>query len=1357
MRPLIPPFIQQRLLAGHLSGEVDAFALNVDLSGFTALTEELMKEGLSGAENLSHILNEVFEPLVSLVYHYGGIIPYFAGDAFTAVFPLSLSRRHAQQLLRLTYDARNIFFERNNTFGGKYRIGLKAGLAGGKVSYGIVGGDLKGYYFRGNAINAASTAQSYAAEGEIMLSGTINALLEGPDLLTEEVKTGYFRLIGDQQVNVPLTSLHSLELPEVDAEVAMKFLPAEVVRYDQAGEFRTVVSIFVSFTAVHTHEELDRFASTVLDQVLNFGGYFKEVDYGDKGSLMVIFFGAPVSYENITVRALEFALTLQTELLQLKQANGTDLRFRIGMTVGTAFTGIVGGKERSQYACVGSRVNLAARIMSAADWQDILIDDELASTPHFRYELRGDTVYKGIADPIPTYALLGRRQSLGKPNYANQLIGREGETEELLKFADPIFHGKMAGIAYVLGEAGIGKSRLTYEVRRRLNEKGPINWLLGSADQILRKPFNPFIYLLQRMFRQSPDLEEAQNQRRFQFRLSQIRQGLSRLPGEQAAAILQELDRTQSVLAAQIGIILPNALWAQLDAQGRYQNTISAIVNLLQAEALISPTVLELEDIHWMDEDSRTVARSLISRSRDLPILIIATSRADDDGTYPHLRKEEDKKTDWLNTMQLEIGPLSKNAVRRMAEAMLGGTIGEETLNTLLRTTNSNPFYLEQVLEYFRESELLEKTEDGKLTLGDESIKLSSNISSILTARIDRLSDMVRETVKAAAVIGREFDLPVLTEVLRKESGVESKEEVLQALREQIDIAERGQIWSAMSELRYIFRHSLLREAVYSMQLTTRLQQLHHQIATVIENLYGDALDERYVDLAFHYEHAGDKEKTIEFLGKAANYARSNYQNQQALDLYERLIEKFTNYPDKEITVNTHVNRGKVLEIVGRWEEAERSYLEAQKLAKASRHIVLLGRTNNHLGRLYTFKGEYEKAMEYLKVAAGLFESVDDILGIAKAYSSMGNLYFRTANYEDALRYYNLSLDQGFSNAGISSSAETISHLGLTQMNLGNYADGIKIIEEQIPLHEANQDTMGLASLYTNLGIVYFESGSYDKAKENHYAGLELAKELGNKRLQAIGLGSLGSVYEREGEFKKALELFTQDLLICNELGDLQGIAVTEGLTGDIYSVMGDFSVAIQHLDRSLAICRELGYRKGVAKAVNTLGDIYYLQRQYDISLMYYDQAIDIARQTNNRLVLAKSLEEKARVLLASGDIKTLKATESEALAIAEELGNPELLHGTSLLHARCIAAYDTQRTEESIQMIRELMKGNELEQERIAECHLCIFQVSGGLDQTARERALNIYKLLYEKTPKFIYNFHIKNLQVGDIQDARL
>nr|WP_256534305.1 tetratricopeptide repeat protein [Lewinella sp. JB7] len=1320
------------------------------MSGFTPLTETLMQQGLTGAEQLSMILNEVFEPLVELVYRAGGIIPYFAGDAFTAVFPLELDRIHAMHLLRTAERARQLFRDRGNKFGNKFRIGIKAGIAAGTVNYGIVGQGLRAFYFRGPAIDQAAKCQTLAGEQEIIVSDFVQTLIEGGIVYTEEIATGAYRVLGDVST-VADVEVQPLLLPDIDAETAVAFLPPEVVRYDQAGEFRTVVSCFLSFDAVRTHDELDRFATVVLDQVKDFGGYFKEVDYGDKGALMVIFFGAPVSYENNLTRAVEFALVIQQELEALSASTKRSFRFRMGMTVGTAFTGIVGGKERAQYACVGNRVNLAARIMSQADWKEVLVDEEIAANPQFRFIPKGKIRYKGIKEPEPTFSLEGRRQSIGKPSYGGKPIGRDREIAELMDFARPLYERQSAGIAYVQGEAGIGKSRLTYELRHRMNEVEPINWLLGSCDQILRKSFNPFIYMMQRLFRQSIDIGAEQNHRRFEFKINRLQLSLRRRNTPEANELAEELMRTESVLAAQLGIVIPGSLWTQLDAQGRYQNTIDGIVNLITAECLLQPTVLELEDIHWIDNDSLAIVRELVRRTAERPLLILATARPDDDGNFPRLIDEGLRSQLELPVLSVEITGLTTQAVRELAETTLGNPISEPTLETLLRTTNSNPFYLEQILEYFRENELLHEKDDGLLHLSDESIKLSTSITSILTARIDRLSDMVRETVKAAAVIGREFDIPVLSEVMRMDAGFNGTENVMKLLEEQIEVAERGQIWSAMNELRYIFRHSLLREAVYGMQLTTRLQQLHRQIAQAIEKLYGDNIEERYVDLAFHYENGGETEKTIEYLSKAASYARANYQNQQALDLYKRLVEKLSQRPKEDITVNIYLNQGGIYEIVGRWEDAQIAYEEAQLIAKDSRDVVLLGRTNNALGQLHTLKGEYEVAMDYLKVAAGLFESVDDIFGIARAYSNMGNLFFRTNHYDRALTYYKKSLDSGLSEAGTTTSAGTISHLGLTYMNLGSYDEAIAVIRDQIPRHEASNDNMGLATLHTNLGIVYFESGDYDLSLDHHRRGLRLARELGDRRLQAIGLGSLGNIKERQGKYEAALELYEQDLKMCYEIGDRQGIAVTEGLLGDINSVMGDFSKAIAHLDRCLSISSDLGYRKGVAKAVNTLGDIYYLQAKYDLSGQYYDQAIEIARTTNNRLVLGSSLYEKGLVLLADGQLEAVKKVEREALEVAEDLGNPDVLFGARLLHARCLVAYAPENIPEAEEIIKNLLTSDTLTVEQEAEAYFAYYTISGGKDTESRRRALSLYEQLYAETPKFVYNHYLSQLRQAD------
>ncbi|MEM6772083.1 MAG: adenylate/guanylate cyclase domain-containing protein, partial [Bacteroidota bacterium] len=280
MQPLIPPFIQQCLLTEKYTGQLDAFALNIDLSGFTPLTESLMKEGLVGAERLSKILNEVFEPLVKLMYDRGGFIPYFAGDAFTAVFMLPLDQKHAVHLLETADLARHIFDKRDHQFGGHYKIGLKAGLAAGPVKYGIVGDALKSYYFRGKAINQAAFCQMQAEDEEIVIDDLTRTLLEGSPAICEEVAFGAYRFIAELPERIEHLTVEPVKIGALDPEIAQQFLPAEVIRYDQPGEFRTVVSTFLSFEAVNSHEELDQFASVVLSQLNDFGGYFKEVDYG---------------------------------------------------------------------------------------------------------------------------------------------------------------------------------------------------------------------------------------------------------------------------------------------------------------------------------------------------------------------------------------------------------------------------------------------------------------------------------------------------------------------------------------------------------------------------------------------------------------------------------------------------------------------------------------------------------------------------------------------------------------------------------------------------------------------------------------------------------------------------------------------------------------------------------------------------------------------------------------------------------------------------------------------------------------------------------------------------------------------
>ncbi len=1341
MKNLIPPFIQHQYNRQVFHGTFRAYTLFVDLSGFTPLTEDLMQAGPRGAEELSALLNEIFEPLVGLVYARGGFIPYFAGDAFTALFPERDAQLAAHELVRTAALAREMFRNREYRFG-RYTIGIKFGLSYGEVEWGIVGDQLKSFYFRGNAIDRAAYCQTLAHDQDIVVDDIIRDRLSGRALHLEEISPNTYRILG--HLPVDNIKLEPRQPPAIQAETALHFLPEEVVEYQHQGEFRTVISIFISFQGLNTHEQLDEFVSVVLRHIDTFSGYFKEIDFGDKGAVLACFFGAPVSFENNISRALEFILTVREELWQLRQVQS--FSFRAGITMGTAFTGIVGGKERCQYACVGNRVNLAARIMTFADWGEILADAEIHKNPYFRFLHKGDIKFKGIAGNIPTFKLMGR-SSVEKPTYTGQMIERREELDQLVHAAEPLFEGRSAGIAYVYGEAGIGKSRLTYEMRRHLMREKMVQWHVCQADQILRKPLNPFIYFLKSYFEQSPDSSVPGNRTSFETRFQLLSEELRQSTAFEAERALRELNRTRTILAALIGIPYPDSLWDQLDAKGRYQNAMAAIINLLLAESLINPTVIELEDTHWIDDTSLELLQELVRRMYAYPVMLVVTARYLDDGTRPRILHPAELEQRQIPVLEIDLSSLPASAVRTFSEATLGGPISDEFFELLLRTTNSNPFYLEQVLNYFIESKLVE-IQEGEWTIRDKNIKLSESINSILTARIDRLSALVRETVKAAAVIGREFELPVLSEVLKnqEEFSTEDTQQQMALLREQIKTAEQGQIWMAMNELRYIFRHSLLREAAYSMQLRARLQQLHLLVAQAIEKLDTTNIEERYVDLAFHYEQAGDFDKTCEYLRKAADYARSNYQNQQALDFYERLLKKLGHRTNILDEIRTHIKRAKVLELIGNWDEARASFEQALRLAKKSRDVLLLGQANNGLGHLLMLQGDYQQAMQYLQIAVGLFESIDDQVGICKIYGDLGHLHFRRAQYDRALDYFEKSLNLGFAKAGSSGTAQIVSHLGLTHMNRGHFERGIEVIRRQIPIHEQHSDKQGLAILYTNLGIVQYEKGDHEEALESYREGLQLAEELGNKQLVAIATGCIGSVFERQGRYEAAMEHFQRDLEICEELGDKQGIAIALGLIGELLSIMGNFSKAIEYLQKNLMLCEELGYRKGIAKAVNTLGDIFFFTRQYDRALQFYNRAIQMSREIDNRLVLGFSLVEKGSVLLATNRLAELKTVEDEALRIAEDLGNPDLLVEALLLQVRTATAEN--RTKDALKTLKRICAMPDLHPEQEAAVALERFNVNPE-DQEAKELATQRFTALHAATPKFIYRKCLRELGV--------
>ncbi|MCC6459155.1 MAG: tetratricopeptide repeat protein [Saprospiraceae bacterium] len=1347
MKHFLPHFIQENYRHSLLKGSLKAYTMFVDLSGFTRLTEKLMQQGAEGAEELSNVLNYIFQPTVTLVYEQGGFIPYFAGDSFTAIFPestgdpaldktvgqavLQTAQATLRRFLHDQQDAESILAEHN--------IGIKIGLSEGDVEWGIVGNRRKGYYFRGMPIEGCSQAQVQAGSLEAVCDfAFLNAMPAGL-VHAEPLSAGFFKLKLDKVTPATLAA-RPLKLPAPDPHIATEFIPAEAFAENNAGEFRNVVNVFLSFSGVETHEAMDHFASIVLDQSLSFGGYFKEIDFGDKGGLMFCLFGAPVSFENNTERALEFIAAVQEELQHLESLTGT--RYRIGISSGLAFTGVIGSAERCQYAAVGARVNLAARLMAKAEWGEVVADDNVQHNRNFKFIFRGEGAFKGFEQKIPTYLLSGRNLG-GRASFSGEYYGRATELRTLQEFAAPVREGRFGGVAYIFGEAGIGKSRLSYEFRRSMRDTMALSWFNCQSDQILRKPFNPFIYFLKNYFEQSPENSQDRNRELFESNFLELIYDLTESQHAEADAIRREITRTQSVLAALVGIHMPNSLWEQLDARGRYQNGLSAMANLFVAESILQPVVIELEDTHWYDEMSREFLAQFIRRAQGYPLFFLATSRYEDDGSKSHVFRQKVLEELQVGFCEIDLNFLQPDDLRAFAEARLGGALHPDLFDLLQRMTQGNPFYLEQMADYFQEANLLKNT-DGRFQLKNNEIQVSDSVKQIMMARIDRLSGLVKETVKAAAVIGREFELPVLTAVMAKqEEFLRRNGDLDMVLREQIQTAEKWQIWHAMNELRYIFRHSLLREAAYDMQLRTRLRELHQLIAEAIEHLYPNS-EERFVDLAFHYEQAEVEKKTNKYLEKAARYAQRNFLNRQALKFYQKLIDNLGEGARKsKKIVKFQLRKGAVHELIGQWEEAEQEYRLALKRAKSLNDWYLIGRSNRRLGQLLMLRGNYQEGKKHLDVAVTCFELASDQVGIAKTYGNLGTFFFRQGSYESAQSWFAKAIEINRSIQRDAENAVIVANLGLIFMNQGHYDEGIRWLEEQLDIAERAEDKQGLTTLYTNLGIIYLEKNSLDSALLCLEKGLTLSEELGNKLYMTICIGSIGSVWEKKGDYAKAMQMFERDLLLCQELGDKQGLAIANGLIGDLMSTMGDFDQSNQYLEQNLALSRELNYKKGIAKALNTLGDNWFFKNDMERSIQYYNEAIEYAREMGNRLVLGNSLIEKGTVHLHAGDVAIARQMLDEGRDIALTLGNADLTFSANVLRAQVIQAEGNQS--EALRQLSQLQALARTEREEAA----IQFELRKVADNPTPHliRSLTLYRNLYDRTPQHLYKVRIEEL----------
>lgn len=1218
---LVPTLIQDNFSTGTFSGTFEAITLFIDLSGFTPLTETLMQHRRDGAEALTQALYSVFAPCVHQVYVHGGFISTYAGDAFTAIFPITEHLNTAQHALASAFFVQKFFQEdgRVHTPYGDFQLEVKVGLGSGPVNWGVIGRDGQHtYYFRGDGINACAHAEQHADKGQIVATSELQSLFS--DYVRFESHMPDYILL-KQFLGEPVPELSPVRL--LTATELAPFAPDSVLFMETSGEFRDVGVVFISIDDPDNDTVIDSFISKALVVCNQYGGYFRHVDFGDKGAVIVLIFGAPIAHENDIERAANCLIALRDIDLPI--------RWRAGLTFGLTYAGFMGGVERSDYASIGDIVNLAARLAMKSEWGDIWTTSRVQSAlsnQGFQLTYLDAISFKGKSELTEVYQLTDKQISFSKEPTRVVLVGREQEISALNVAVQPILQGNFGGIVYIFGEAGIGKSQLVSEFHHQLAPNDALLWCYLPADEILRQSYNPLRYFLRYYFGQQAEVSAEINRERFDTTLNDLLNSPEVL---RADSIRSTLDRTRSFIGALIDLRWDGSIYELVEPTLRTENTQIAIKSLFLAEALRHPVILHFEDIHWLDDDTRSIVVNLTRNMTGYPVLILMSSRYNDDGspvTIPDV--DPDSPVREINLQSFDV-----EDVRRQVSTLLSGDIDHRLSTYLHDKTAGNPFFVEQLVYHLRDLHLLEENDNLWQMRQVELTEVPSTIGAVLVSRLDRLTKEVKQIVQTAAVLGKEFEINILSTMLRDTPDVDLR----------VKEAEAQSIWTALSRILYLFKHALMRDAAYDMQLRAHLRELHALAANAIRELYKGELSSRFADIAYHFGKAGDLPNEREYSLLAGRVAAVEA-NADAVRFLARAYE-LTPEDDLETRYEILQEREKVLDLradrQSQHEVIEDMLRIADQLADHQKHL----KSRVRLASYYESIGEFDKSYPILEEVESASENDLQIKALAKFALVSGLTRQRRA--DEVLSHLIEAVDLFRQIGDISSQYHTLSALSNVYLRMGKFDEAIATLNQSEELQVQTSDEHIHGKVLQSLGGIAQYQGRFADA-ENYYAqSYDIMVKYGDRRNQAACITNRGGIAYNTGDFESAYKYFLDAQHIFREAGDLSYVVQLTHNLAAVAVQRHNYEDAINQLEAGIRLGMQIDNVPSIGHMTDTLGNIYLILGEYERAKGHFNKALGIIRSIQDKLI-------ELHILGASGLIEFFVGNYSSALDLAEKI-----------------------------------------------------------------------------------------------------
>ncbi len=1192
----IPMDRRQALARGeNLPDRMTGTALFADVSGFTPLTDALTKSlgTKRGAEELTKQLNAVYDALIGQVDRWHGSVIGFSGDAITCWFDDAnqpgLGALRATTCAVAMQDAMQQFAAVPIPDGTTVMLSVKTSCATGKVRRFVVG-DPNVHLLdaiAGETLQRMAHGEHAANKGENLIDEATANLLSDNAILGEWRTEDSERFAVLQGLRNPFPPDPWPECPPLSETILRQWIIPEVyARLDNGlGDFltelRPCMALFLRFSGIDYDQDEDaprKLAEYCLwiQSILGvYDGLLVDITIGDKGSYIYCAFGAPLAHEDDAWRAVSTGLELSNPPFDFLDP------VQIGISMGTMRTGACGSETRRTYAVLGNEVNLAARLMANCQPGTVLCSRrvEVAARNRFEWEELLPIRVKGKSQPVqiarPLRPISGGTRF---QEYKGKMIGREQELHSLHALINPIFdEGTRAQLIYLHGEAGMGKSRLIYEFHKTLESK-PHRWLTFPAAGALNQSLHAFRAFLRHYFGIEAGQDEA-NKARFNNRIALLRDALTESPHPLAGELREELGKRRVFLGGLIDLHWMDSAYERLDSKLRYEVALRILKHLLQAEAATMPTILYFEDAHLLDVESQKLLIDLVRDSGDFPLGFIAACRYDDDGKPFQLAELTSEETE-----PIDLNSLSGEGIRGLGQQVLGDPLSDDFIYFLRQKTQGNPFYIEQMLLDLYERNLVIE-EDGVLTIHLESLpELPGGINALLVARLDRLEAHIKAIVQVASVIGNEFELRVLTHMLQEDGR----------LMDKVRQAETEAIWNARTEVEYLFRHALMSDAAYNIQLYEQLKHWHAQAAIAIETIYSDSLPMQATTLSKHAHRAEDREREFTYSRMAGERAVTNFASDEAIYYLSRALE-LTPETDYQTRYDLLRLREKIYDLMGARKLQSDDLTTLDTLARLMDDPRQQAESALGCAQFYEVTGKYANSAESAQRAITLAQQVGSTREEAYGHYYLGRARWRQGQLEEATHEIEESIRLARLAGASDIEARSVTMQGLLALVQSRHDEAKTYFETALALRREQGDLQGEGIVLGNLAATYQYMHQLPEAARIYEDGLRLSREIGDRRSEGVTLGNLGSVNQAMGRFADAMRYYERALKINISTGNRRSEILNYIYIARCAMYIGDNATAEQHLQTALDLTR--GAQEVFNECVARIAEGFLLER----------------------------------------------------------------------------------------------------------------------------------------------------------------